>query len=86
MTCPSWQAVARRIYSTAGVIFTSGALRRRIEQNAEPKMVKRQASEEPQSPRHSNRQFIVVPGSSVMRRMRRRLSQGCGACNLPGDA
>jgi len=50
MTCPSCQAVARRIYSTGGVIVSSGALRHRIEQSADAKVVKRQASEEPESP------------------------------------
>jgi putative FmdB family regulatory protein len=49
MACPSCQAVAQRIYSTSGFILTSGALRRRIAESAEPKVVTRQASEEPSS-------------------------------------
>ena len=51
MTCPLCQQVAQRIYSTAGAILTSGAVGRRIAQSAEPTVVKRQASEEPSSPR-----------------------------------
>jgi putative FmdB family regulatory protein len=50
MTCPACQGVAQRMYSTSGVILTSGAARRRLSQSAEPMVVKRQASEEPLSP------------------------------------
>jgi putative FmdB family regulatory protein len=41
MACPQCQVIATRIYSTAGVIRTSGALRRRLERSAEPKVVTR---------------------------------------------
>jgi putative FmdB family regulatory protein len=51
MTCPLCQQVAQRIYSTPGVILTSAAVRRRLDQSAEPMVVTRQASEEPLSPR-----------------------------------
>jgi putative FmdB family regulatory protein len=47
MACPTCLGVAQRIYSTAGVILTSGAVRRRIEQSAEPKVVMRPTPEEP---------------------------------------
>jgi putative FmdB family regulatory protein len=50
MTCLLCQQVAQRIYSTAAVILASGAVVRRIEQNAEPTLVKHQASEAPLSP------------------------------------
>ncbi len=46
MTCPLCQQVAQRIYSTAAVILASGAVGRRIEQSAEPTVVKRPVSEE----------------------------------------
>ena len=46
MTCPLCQQLAQRIYSTAGVILASGAVSRRIEQSAEPTVVKRPVSEE----------------------------------------
>jgi putative FmdB family regulatory protein len=51
MTCPLCHQVAQRIYSIPGVILASGAVGRRIDQSAEPTVVKRQASEEPLSPR-----------------------------------
>jgi putative FmdB family regulatory protein len=51
LTCPTCQVVAQRIYSTSGLILTAGAVRRRIEQSAEPTVVTRQTSEEPHSPR-----------------------------------
>ena len=41
MACPMCQIVATRIYSTAGLILTSGTVRRRIERSAEPRVVKR---------------------------------------------
>jgi putative FmdB family regulatory protein len=51
MTCPACQVVAQRIYSTSGVILTSGAGRRRLDQSPEPKVVTRQIPEEPTLPR-----------------------------------
>ena len=51
MTCPLCQQVAQRMYSTSGVILTSGAARRRLSQSAEPTVGTRQAYEEPLSPR-----------------------------------
>jgi len=51
MTCPLCQQVAQRTYSTSGVVLTSGTVRRRTAQSAEPTVVKRQASGEPLSPR-----------------------------------
>jgi putative FmdB family regulatory protein len=51
MPCPVCQVVAQRVYSTSGVILRSGAVRRRIEQGAEPSVVRRQVSEGPLSPR-----------------------------------
>ena len=51
MTCPACQVVAQRVYSTPGVILTSGAVCRRIEESAEPTVVRRQAPEEPLPPR-----------------------------------
>lgn len=47
MTCPLCQQVAQRIYSTSEIILTSGAVRRRLDQSAEPTVIKRQISEEP---------------------------------------
>src|SRR5262249_62228574 len=41
MACRLCQIMATRIYSTAGLILTSGTVRRRIEQSAEPKVVQR---------------------------------------------
>ena len=41
MACPICQIVATRIYSTAGLILTSGTVCRRIERSAEPRVVKR---------------------------------------------
>ena len=49
MRCPTCQAEAARIYSTAGVILTSGAVRRRIERGAEPQVVTRSTPEAPAS-------------------------------------
>jgi len=43
MACPVCQMMATRIYSTAGLILTSGTVRRRMEQSAEPRVVKRPA-------------------------------------------
>lgn len=50
MACPTCLVTAQRIYSTAGFILTSGTLRRRIEQSAEPKVVTRPRPEAPPSP------------------------------------
>jgi len=50
MACPTCLVTAQRIYSTAGFILTSGTLRRRIEQSAEPNVVTRPKPEEPPSP------------------------------------
>ncbi len=72
MTCPLCQQVAQRIYSTAGVILASGAVGRRIEQSAEPTVVKRQAPRRTHPTEHSSSRLVAVPGSSVMLRMRRR--------------
>lgn len=47
MACPMCQMVATRIYSTGGLILTSGKVRRRIEQSAEPKVVKRPSPADP---------------------------------------
>ena len=47
MACPMCQMVATRIYSTAGLILTSGKGRRHIEQSAEPKVIKRLSPAEP---------------------------------------
>ncbi|SRR5712691_5113610 len=49
MACPTCQDVATRIYSTAGFILTSGTVRRRIEQSAEPKVITRPTPVEPPS-------------------------------------
>jgi putative FmdB family regulatory protein len=50
MVCPTCRVTAQRIYSTAGVILTSGALRRRMAQGAEPTVVTRPTSEESSAP------------------------------------
>lgn len=54
--CSSCQAIAKRIYSAPGLIMTPYALRRRVEQSAEPKVVKRPQSEEPVPHQHSAHQ------------------------------
>lgn len=46
MVCPTCQSTAKRIYSVPGVITTPYALRRRVEQSAEPKVVARPQGEE----------------------------------------
>jgi putative FmdB family regulatory protein len=51
MACPVCQVVAQRVYSTSGVLLGSGAVHRRIEQGAEPRVVGRQVCEGPLSPR-----------------------------------
>ena len=84
MTCPACQGVAQRMYSTSGVILTSGAARRRLSQSAEPMVVKVKLLRNLYPPRHSNSQFIAAPGSSVMLRIRRQSSQDCSAYNAPG--
>lgn len=50
MACPTCLVVAQRIYSTTGLILTSRALRRRLEQSAEPKIVTRPKPAAPPSP------------------------------------
>ncbi|HEX9871731.1 MAG TPA: acetamidase/formamidase family protein [Candidatus Tectomicrobia bacterium] len=47
MACPTCLAVAQRMYSTLAHILTSAALRRGLEQQAEPKVVKRPTPNEP---------------------------------------
>ncbi len=46
MICPTCEAVTKRVYSAIGLITTPYALRYRIEQGAEPKVVTRPQSEE----------------------------------------
>lgn len=41
MLCPTCEAEAKRIYSVAGLITTPSALRSRIDQSAEPRVVNR---------------------------------------------
>lgn len=48
MLCPTCQVVAKRVYSPPGIIMTPYALRHRVEQSAEPKVV----SEKPVSHQH----------------------------------
>jgi putative FmdB family regulatory protein len=78
MACPMCQIVATRIYSTAGLILTSGAVRRRIEQGAEPKVVNVQALRNHHRP-HCSSPGVIAPGNLAMPRIQAQLSQACSA-------
>lgn len=54
MLCPTCQVAAKQIYSAPGLIMTSSALRRRVDQSAEPKVVTRHQSQEPCHNHHAH--------------------------------
>lgn len=54
MLCPTCETVAKRIYSVAGLILTPAALRRRVEQSAEPKVVTRSQTQHSGSHQHNH--------------------------------
>lgn len=56
MLCPTCEAVAKRIYSAVGLIMTPHALRRRIDQGAEPQVITRPQHQEPASHQHHSHQ------------------------------
>lgn|GEM_PF-256060 len=51
MVCPTCQAAAKRVYSPPGFLLTPRALRRRIENSADPKLVTRSQPGEPLPPK-----------------------------------
>ena len=55
MVCPTCQAVAKQVYSAPGLIMTPYALRHRVEQSAEPKVVTRPQSQESCPKHHAHR-------------------------------
>lgn len=52
LLCPTCQTTAKRIYSAPGLIMTPYALRSRVEQSAEPKVVTRPQSKKSASHQH----------------------------------
>ena len=52
MHCPTCQVDAKRVISAPNVIMTPYALRSRVERSAEPRVVKRNQSQEPVTHKH----------------------------------
>jgi putative FmdB family regulatory protein len=60
--CPTCDHQANRMYSPPGIILTSYALRRRVEQSAVPKVVKREHGKtHDHGPGHSHQHTVNRP-------------------------
>ena len=83
MACPTCLSVAQRVYSTLAHILTSAALRRGLEQQAEPKVVKRPTPNDLHLPKSSTSQLRVDCGNSAMRCRQGKLIPDDNECRAP---